>query len=105
MRPITVQKQDENQTVVSKGTDAGERVVTTGFARLTDNAKITISSGDGTAAPAANRPRQSRAPGEKGERKRGSGGASPNALEGAAPVAPAGTTPATPPSAPPAAPQ
>jgi multidrug efflux system membrane fusion protein len=98
MRPITVQKQDENQTVVSKGVEAGERVVTTGFARLTDNAKITISSGDGTPAAGANRPRQSRAPGEKGERRRGGGDASPNALPG-------GAAPGTTPSAPPAAPK
>ncbi|HEY4142461.1 MAG TPA: efflux RND transporter periplasmic adaptor subunit [Pseudolabrys sp.] len=99
MRTITVQKQDENQTVVSKGVEAGERVVTTGFARLTDNAKITISSGDGTAAPAAPRQRGPRSPGEKGERRRGGGDASPNALQGAAP----GTAPGTTPSAPPAA--
>lgn len=104
MRPITVQKQDENQTVVSKGVEAGERVVTTGFARLTDNAKITISSGDGTAAPPANRPRQSRAPGEKGERRRGGGQSSPNAaLQGAAPAP--GEAPGNTRSAPPAAPQ
>ena len=101
MRPITVQKQDENQTVVSKGVEAGERVVTTGFARLTDNAKITISTGDGTAAPAASRQRGTRGPGEKGERRRGGGDASPNALQGAAPSP--GTAPGTTPSAPPAA--
>ena len=45
MRTITVQKQDETQTVVSKGLTPPERVVTTGFARLTDGAKITISDG------------------------------------------------------------
>jgi membrane fusion protein, multidrug efflux system len=67
MRPITVQKQDETQTVVSKGLEPAERVVTTGFARLTDGAKITISSNDG--APAAG------APG--GRRQRGSGNARP----------------------------
>jgi multidrug efflux system membrane fusion protein len=98
MRPITVQKQDENQTVVSKGVETGERVVTTGFARLTDTARITISSGDGTPAAGANRPRQSRAPGEKSDRKRGSGETSPNALPG-------GAAPGTTPSAPPAAPK
>jgi multidrug efflux system membrane fusion protein len=74
---------------VAKGLEAGERVVTTGFARLTDNAKIAISSGDGTAAPGANRPRQgSRAPGEKSERKRDSQPGTP------------GTTPSAPPAAP-----
>jgi multidrug efflux system membrane fusion protein len=102
IRPITVQKQDENQTVVAKGLEAGERVVTTGFARLTDNAKIAISSGDGTAAPGANRQRGTRAPGEKSDRKRGSGEASPNALQGASP---GGAAPGTTPSAPPAAPK
>lgn len=51
MRSITVQKQDETQTVVSKGLTPPERVVTTGFARLTDGAKITISDGTPTTAP------------------------------------------------------
>jgi len=88
MRPITVQKQDETQTVVAKGLDAGERVVSTGFARLTDGAKVTISSGDGTPAPAAAGSRR----GQRADRQRG----------GNAPA----TAPATPtPSAPPAAPQ
>src|SRR5579864_8496122 len=51
MRPIVVQKQDETQTVVKSGLAVGERVVTTGFVRLTDSSKVTIGSGDG--APAA----------------------------------------------------
>ncbi|MFZ0844336.1 MAG: efflux RND transporter periplasmic adaptor subunit [Pseudolabrys sp.] len=55
MRPITVQKQDEIQTVVSKGLEPPERVVTTGFARLTDGSKVTIS--DGTPGAAAAKPR------------------------------------------------
>ncbi len=53
MRPIVVQKQDETQTVVKSGLAVGERVVTTGFVRLTDGSKITIGSSDGTTAPAA----------------------------------------------------
>jgi multidrug efflux system membrane fusion protein len=55
MRPIMVQKQDEIQTVVSKGLEPPERVVTTGFARLTDGSKVTIS--DGTPGAAAAKPR------------------------------------------------
>jgi multidrug efflux system membrane fusion protein len=51
MRPIVVQKQDETQAVVKSGLAVGERVVTTGFVRLTDGSKVTIGSGDG--APAA----------------------------------------------------
>jgi multidrug efflux system membrane fusion protein len=91
IRPITVQKQDENQTVVDKGLEPPERVVTTGFARLTDGAKVTISTGDGT-PPAAGgvRPRGQRGDGSK---KRGDGNA-----QTPAPAAPT-------PSAPPAAPQ
>jgi multidrug efflux system membrane fusion protein len=88
IRPITVQKQDENQTVVSKGLEPPERVVTTGFARLTDGAKVAISTGDGT-PPTAGPVRQR----QRGDRKRGDGNAQP-----AAPALPT-------PSAPPAAPQ
>jgi multidrug efflux system membrane fusion protein len=63
MRQITVAKQDETQTVVSKGIEPPERVVTTGFVRLTDGAKVTISANpDG--APAAGAP--------SGRRQRGS---------------------------------
>ena len=50
MRPITVAKQDETQTVVSNGVAPPERVVTTGFARLTDGGKVVISSGAGAPA-------------------------------------------------------
>ena len=51
MRPIVVQKQDETQTVVKSGLTPPERVVTTGFVRLTDGSKVTIGNADG--APAA----------------------------------------------------
>lgn len=70
MRPITVQKQDETQTVVANGVAPPERVVTTGFARLTDGGKVSIGSGDATPAAAG-------APG--GRRQRGGGNARPNA--------------------------
>lgn len=53
MRPVQVRMQDESQTVIASGVTPNERVVTTGFARLTDGAKVTISTGGGTpAAPA-----------------------------------------------------
>jgi multidrug efflux system membrane fusion protein len=51
MRPIVVQKQDETQAVIKSGLAVGERVVTTGFVRLTDGSKVTIGNGDG--APVA----------------------------------------------------
>ena len=65
MRPIVVQKQDETQTVVKSGVAPPERVVTTGFVRLTDGSKVTIGSrrrraGRGRARP--QRPRNGQRP-------------------------------------------
>ncbi len=64
MRPITVAKQDETRTVVSNGVEPPERVVTTGFARLTDGGKVSIGSGDGApaASPQGARPRGGQRP-------------------------------------------
>jgi multidrug efflux system membrane fusion protein len=75
VRPITVQKQDETQTVISKGLEPPERVVTTGFVRLADGTKVAIGSGDAPAAqPAGQRPQ-----GQGGARRqRGGGAAKPN---------------------------
>jgi membrane fusion protein, multidrug efflux system len=56
MRPIAVQKQDETQTVVKSGVTPPERVVTTGFARLTDGAKVSIGSPAPAAAPNSGAP-------------------------------------------------
>ena len=74
VRPITVQKQDETQTVISKGLEAPERVVTTGFVRLTDGTKVAIGSGEAPAAqPAGPRPQGQGG----GRRQRGDGTARP----------------------------
>jgi multidrug efflux system membrane fusion protein len=85
IRPITVQKQDETQTVISSGVTAPERVVTTGFVRLTDGAKVTISSGaTPAAAPAAGaRQRGQRPAGDRpnGAQQQGGSGARPNAAQ------------------------
>ncbi len=51
MRPVTVSKQDESQAVVSKGVTPAERVVTTGFARLTDGSNVAVET-PGQAPPA-----------------------------------------------------
>jgi multidrug efflux system membrane fusion protein len=81
MRPIVVQKQNETQTVVKSGLEPPERVVTTGFARLTDNARVTIGGGARPAgAPAGMHPRNGRRPatvGQAGEKPRSGG--TPNA--------------------------
>ena len=60
MRPIAVQKQDETQTVVKSGLEPPERVVTTGFVRLTDGSKVAIGSAECAGASAARRARSAR---------------------------------------------
>ena len=74
VRPITVQKQDETQTVVKSGLEANERVVTTGFVRLTDGSKVLVGTAD--TLPAQPERGQSRG-GQK--RARGSNASPPSA--------------------------
>lgn len=75
MRPITVQKQDESQTVVASGLKPDEKVVTTGFARLTDGATVTVGSNN--PAPAAAGAQQ----GNGQRRQRGGNGSRPAAQQ------------------------
>jgi multidrug efflux system membrane fusion protein len=79
-RPIVVQKQDETQTVVKSGLDSNERVITTGFVRLTDGSKVSIGSAD-TAPAQGVRPRSGQSPDAKGERKRGGNSSRPNSQQ------------------------
>ena len=72
MRPITVRKQDETQTVVASGVAPGERVVTTGFVRLTDGAHVTIGSDTPAASPSGTTPVTS-APSAEQPRRGGNG--------------------------------
>jgi len=78
MRPIVVQKQDEMQTVVKSGLEPPAQVVTTGFARLTEGAKVTLSSAAPPAAPGP-RPRREKPPAAVGKGERSSGGNRPAA--------------------------
>ena len=66
MRPIVVQKQDETQTVVKSGLAPPERVITTGFVRLTDGSQVAIGSSESTpaAAPQRTRSRNGQRPGD-----------------------------------------
>ena len=74
MRPIAVQKQDETQTVVKSGLEPNERVVTTGFVRLTEGSKVTVGSAN--AAPAqGGRPRDGQ------QRQRGGNSTRPNSQQ------------------------
>jgi multidrug efflux system membrane fusion protein len=68
VQAITVQQQDEDQAVVSKGLEPPQRVVTTGFARLSEGTKVTATApGEQPATPAPTQKRQrNRAPGQGG---------------------------------------
>ena len=45
VRPVSVTQQDETQAVIS-GVESGQRVVTTGFARLTNASKVTVTNAE-----------------------------------------------------------
>jgi len=65
VRPVTVSLQDDTRAVITTGLEASDKVVTTGFARLAEGTKITITTPDAT--PTAPVKRQ---PGER-RKKRG----------------------------------
>jgi multidrug efflux system membrane fusion protein len=65
IRQVSVLQQDETQAVLDKGLDVGERVVTTGFARLTNGAEVTVTNAEQVPAPSSE-------PGQpQSERRRG----------------------------------
>jgi multidrug efflux system membrane fusion protein len=68
---VTVSQQDETQSVVARGLQPDERVVTTGFARLTAGAEVTVTNAE--AVPATAQPgeaQQERRPGRERRRER-----------------------------------
>jgi len=66
MRPIEVEQQNETQTVVKRGLTPPERVVTMGFARLTDGSQVVIGSTSPAAdSPSSNVPAQQRRQGRR----------------------------------------
>jgi membrane fusion protein, multidrug efflux system len=54
VRPVKLAQQDDARSVIASGLQAGEQVVTTGFARLTEGAPVSVASADdaGQIAPA-----------------------------------------------------
>jgi membrane fusion protein, multidrug efflux system len=59
VRPVTVALQDDIEAVLAAGVDEDERTVTTGFAQLTDGARITIGTQENLERPAGSeRPRR-----------------------------------------------
>jgi membrane fusion protein, multidrug efflux system len=58
VRPVTVVQQDDLEAVIASGIDDGERVITTGFAQLTDGAKIAIGAQEDLQRPAGSERRR-----------------------------------------------
>ena len=77
VRPVTLTQQDDARAVVATGLQAGEQVVTTGFARLTEGTQVAVSDAEsaGQIAPAG----QSRPDGARGKRGSEKGKGSPSA--------------------------
>jgi multidrug efflux system membrane fusion protein len=71
MQSVAVGMQDETRAVITKGVAPPQRVVTTGFARLTDGSKVAPSAPGEAAAPAAGGGRSGEAPGQR--KRQGSG--------------------------------
>jgi membrane fusion protein, multidrug efflux system len=65
-KPVVVTQQNETDAVISSGLSTSDRVVTTGFANLSDGAKVTVGNDD--QAPTADL-----APRKRGRRDRGGG--------------------------------
>jgi multidrug efflux system membrane fusion protein len=51
MRSVTLTKQDDREAVIGSGLRASDRVVTTGFARLTDGTRVAVTVGQPDAVP------------------------------------------------------
>jgi multidrug efflux system membrane fusion protein len=65
-KPITVTQQNENDAVIASGLSASDRVVTTGFANLSDGARVTVGNNDQVpSADLAPRKRGNRGPREQ----------------------------------------
>jgi membrane fusion protein, multidrug efflux system len=71
VQPVTVSQQDETQAVIAKGLDADQRVVTTGFARLTANAEVAVTNAEAAPAPDAQpaQPPRRRGGGRRGDQR------------------------------------
>jgi membrane fusion protein, multidrug efflux system len=67
VRPVTVSQQNESEAVITAGLKAPDRVVTTGFARISDGAKVAVSNAEEQPPPTASTepPRRGRRGGPK----------------------------------------
>jgi len=69
VRLVTVSQQDETQAVITRGLQSDERVVTTGFARLTAGTQVAVTNAE-TASPPAVQPLESQRERRPGRRER-----------------------------------
>jgi multidrug efflux system membrane fusion protein len=71
-KPVVVTQQNENDAVIASGLTTSDRVVTTGFANLSDGAKVLIGKDEqAPTADLAPRAKRSRSPDAKGGQKDG----------------------------------
>jgi multidrug efflux system membrane fusion protein len=78
VRPVRVALQDDVRAVIAEGVTPGERVVTTGFAQLSDGSRVNISNSDTPAATPpsgpSERPRRGPMAGQGGQGGQGQAG-------------------------------
>jgi multidrug efflux system membrane fusion protein len=71
-KPVVVTQQNENDAVIASGLTTSDRVVTTGFANLSDGAKVLVGKDEqAPTADLAPRAKRSRTPDAKGGQKDG----------------------------------
>ncbi len=68
-KPVTVTQQNEHDAVIASGLSANDRVVTTGFANLSDGSKVVVGRDDQT--PSADLAPRKRTRGPDGQKKDG----------------------------------
>ena len=78
IRQVSLLQQDETQAVIDKGLNTGERVVTTGFARLTNGADVTVTNAEQVPAPSTE-PAQPQSERRRGRREQRSEAPAPTA--------------------------
>jgi multidrug efflux system membrane fusion protein len=66
VRPVTVSLQDEAQAVVTAGVKPQDRVVTTGFARISNGTQVAVSNAEDTPVPTAGTEPSRRGGGRRG---------------------------------------
>lgn len=60
VRQVTTSQQDDVRTVVASGLEVDEKVITTGFMRLTNDTRVSVQTGEAQTQPVAPPPRERR---------------------------------------------